>query len=88
MLTVPALTLSLHTFGFWLASKSNGAGFIALEHSAAELEGKLKDCLKTLRTIGAPSAMSVKAHRCLQRHLDFLTNNGMVPRSMAWLLGM
>ncbi|RGP81151.1 c6 transcription factor [Fusarium longipes] len=67
-----ALTISLHTFAFWLASISPEAEFIACGHSSFQLEVGLRACLDMLRAIGASSAMSVKAHRCLQRHLDFL----------------
>ncbi|KAI1027023.1 hypothetical protein LB504_008086 [Fusarium proliferatum] len=67
-----ALTISLHTFAFWLASASPEAEFIACGHNSSQLEARLRACLDMLRAIGASSAMSVKAHRCLQRHLDFL----------------
>ncbi|KAI1042350.1 hypothetical protein LB505_012307 [Fusarium chuoi] len=67
-----ALTISLHTFAFWLASTSPEAEFIACGHNSSQLEARLRACLDMLRAIGASSAMSVKAHRCLRRHLDFL----------------
>lgn len=67
-----ALTISLHTFAFWLASNCPDTAFMACGNTSAQLEARLGACLDTLRAIGAPSAMSVKAHRCLQRHLDFL----------------
>ena len=72
-----ALTLSLHLFGFWVASKNPRASFIALGRESAELEYTLQEFLDTLKAIGVSSAMSVKAHRCLHRHLTFLTSTGM-----------
>ena len=73
-----ALTLSLHLFGFWVASKSPQASFIALGMESSELEYTLQEFLDTLKAIGVSSAMSVKAHRCLHRHLTFLTSAGML----------
>lgn len=74
-----ALTLSLHLFGFWVASNSTQSSFIALGKESAELEYILREFLDTLKAIGVSSAMSVKAHRCLHRHLTFLTTSGMSP---------
>ncbi|UPK95844.1 hypothetical protein LCI18_006779 [Fusarium solani-melongenae] len=74
-----ALTISLHMFAFWLASTSPEAEFIACGHSSFQLEARLSACLDMLRAIGASSAMSVKAHRCLQRHLDFLITSTRMP---------
>lgn len=64
-------------FAFWIASKSPQASFIALGMSTAELESHLQDFLDTLKAIGVASAMSVKAHRCLHRHLSVLSSVGM-----------
>uniref|UniRef100_A0A0B7KKS7 Zn(2)-C6 fungal-type domain-containing protein n=1 Tax=Bionectria ochroleuca TaxID=29856 RepID=A0A0B7KKS7_BIOOC len=71
-----ALTISLHMFAFWLASGNTVINYLALGHDSSDLEMKLRGCLDRLRAIGASSAMSVKAHRCLQRHLDVLSNKG------------
>lgn len=70
------LTLCLHLFGFWVASNSAEASFVALGMDSSELETRLRSCLDTLKAIGVSSAMSVKAHRCLQRHLHFLASAG------------
>ncbi|CAM1505903.1 Fc.00g115400.m01.CDS01 [Cosmosporella sp. VM-42] len=70
-----ALTLCLHLFGFWVASNNRKASFMTLGMESSELEAQLRECLDTLKAIGVSSAMSVKAHRCLQRHLHFLTNS-------------
>ncbi|KAM5380818.1 hypothetical protein ACJZ2D_003342 [Fusarium nematophilum] len=78
-----ALTLSLHTFAFWLASNRPEAAFIACGHGSSQLEARLRSCLDMLRAIGASSAMSVKAHRCLQRHLEFLKNSTSISASDA-----
>jgi hypothetical protein len=74
-----ALTISLHTFAFWLGSTNSETEFIACGISSFELEVRLRGCLDMLRVIGASSAMSVKAHRCLQRHLDFLITSTRMP---------
>ncbi|RFN54496.1 c6 transcription factor [Fusarium flagelliforme] len=74
-----ALTISLHTFAFWLASTNPETEFIACGISSFELEVRLRGCLDMLRVIGTSSAMSVKAHRCLQRHLDFLIISTRIP---------
>ncbi|KAI9151262.1 c6 transcription factor [Paramyrothecium foliicola] len=68
-----ALTTSLHLFNFWLASTNPKVKLIDTGYDKLELEARLRQCLETLQTIGSSSAMSVKAHRCLQRHLDFLS---------------
>jgi hypothetical protein len=67
-------------FAFWLASGNTVINYLALGHDSSDLEMKLRGCLDRLRAIGASSAMSVKAHRCLQRHLDVLSNKGGVYR--------
>lgn len=63
---------------------------MALGMSTAELESHLHDFLDTLKAIGASSAMSVKAHRCLHRHLTVLSSVGMfdqvslLPHGQSW----
>lgn len=70
---IAALTVCLHLFAYWVGSNNASAGFIALDIDCFQLESQLRDCLDTLKAIGVASAMSVKAHRCLHRHLHFLS---------------
>ena len=72
-----ALTLCLHFFGFWVASMNIQTNFLTPDIDSFELEVKLRDCLDTLKAIGIASPMSIKAHRCLNRHFEFLKSIGM-----------
>jgi hypothetical protein len=41
-----------------------------------DIETKFRASLGTLESIGSSSAMSIKAHRCLQRYAEILSNIG------------
>lgn len=74
-----ALTISLHGLAFWLICLHSNNLSAAIGLTSAETEQFFLEALDALKTVGASSLLSVKAHQCLQRYVPLVKTFGMAP---------